>query len=393
MLKADTSSTRYSHTGLRAGQGWYYRISAINEKGTGPASNEAFARTTAPPPSVPETVVPSTWGLIPPGLGPGDKFRLLFVTATGRNATSSDIEVYNSFVQAAAAANSGLAAYSSTFRVVGSTQGVDARINTAAADANVPVYWLDGLRVADGHWDFYGSNLYKVTWDNGRHAKRSDGTSFGSGYVLTGSGGTGRLREEGGLGHLGNVGVGNPYGRPLEAAAGTPIVNAWPFYGLSGVFQVDPSSEATVQPVLWVSDSTGYELRGVMSFSVTLDPPATETVTVDYATSPGSAKAGTDYVHVTGTLTFAPGAGAGAAVQPIRVVIVDDSVEDSGQTFKLVLSNASNATIADAEGLGKIFNSDPNAQEVSIAAGTSPVTEGTEAVFTLSRTGRRRRRR
>ena len=389
VLEADTSSTRYSHTGLRAGNGWFYRVSAINEKGTGPASNDAFARTTAPPPSVPETVVPSTWSLIPPGLGPGDKFRLLFVTATGRNATSSDIEVYNRFVQAAAAANSGLASYSSTFRVVASTEGtngVDARINTASADANVPVYWLDGLRVADGHWDFYGNTLYGVTWDNGRHAKRSDGTSFGSGHVFTGSVGTGRLREEGGLGHLGNVVVGNPYGRPFDAA-GTTKITAWPFYGISGVFQVDPSSEATVQPVLWVSDSTGYELRGVMSFSVTLDPPATETVTVDYATSPGSAKAGTDYVHVTGTLTFAPGAGAGAAVQPIRVVIVDDSVEDSGQTFKLVLSNASNATIADAEGLGKIFNSDPNAQEVSIAAGTSPVTEGTDAVFTLSRTG------
>ena len=384
VLEADTSSTsrRYSHTGLRAGNGWFYRVSAINEKGTGPASNEAFARTTAPPPSVPETVVPSTWSLIPPGLGPGDKFRLLFVTAKVRNAESSDIEVYNRFVQAAAA-NSGLASYSSTFRVVGSTQGVDARINTAAADANVPVYWLDGLRVAEGHWDFYGNTLYGVTWDNGRHAKRSDGTSFESGYVLTGSVGTGRLRKGGGLGHLGNVGVGNPYGRPLEAAAGTSMVTAWPFYGISGVFQVDPSSEATVVPTLWVSDSTGYELRGVMFFSVTLDPPATETVTVDYATSPGSAKAGTDYVHVTGTLTFAPGAG----VQPIRVVIVDDSVEDSGQTFKLVLSNASNATIADAEGLGKIFNSDPNAQEVSIAAETSPVTEGTEAVFTLSRTG------
>ena len=50
---------------------------------------------------------------------------------------------------------------------------------------------------------------------------------------------------------------------------------------------------------------------------------------------------------MSGTLTFAPG----ATVQPIRVVIVDDAVEDSGETFKLVLSNASNATIADAEGL------------------------------------------
>ena len=384
VLKADTASTstRYSHTGLRAGHGWFYRVSAITARDTSPASKLAFARTTAPPPSVPETVVPSTWSLIPPGLGPGDKFRLLFVTATSRQATSSNIEDYNSFVQAAASANADLASHSSTFRVVGSTQGVDARINTAAADANVPVYWLGGLRVAEGHWDFYGNTFGGVTWDNAGNGTKSNGTSFGSGYVFTGSVGTGRLHSTGGLGgYRGNVVVGNPSRRPFEAG-GASAGKWFPFYGLSGVFQVDPSSEATVQPVLWVSDSTGYEFRRAMFFSVTLDPPATQTVTVDYSTVDGSAEAGTDYTATSGTLTFTPG----QAWSAVRVVIIDDSVNDSGQTFKLVLSNASNATIADSEGLGKIFNSDPNAHEVSIAAGTSPVTEGTEAEFTLSRT-------
>ena len=385
VLEANTSSTstRYSHTGLRAGNGWYHRVSAINEKGTGPASRLAFATTTTPPPSVPETVVPSTWSLIPPGLGPGDKFRLLFVTATNRQARSSDIEDYNGFVQAAAAANSDLATYSSTFRVVGSTQGVDARINTAAADANVPVYWLNRLRVAEGHWDFYGNTLDGVTWDNAANGTRSDGRSFRPGYVFTGSVGSGRLHPTGGLGgYRGNVAVGKPSRRPFEAG-GASAGKWFPFYGLSGVFQVDPSSEATVQPALWVSDSTGYEFLRAMFFAVTLDPPATETVTVEYYTQGGSAKQGTDYVHAQGTLTFTPG----QAWTAVRVEIIDDSVQDSGQTFKLVLRNASNATIADSEGLGKIFNSDPNAQEVSIAAGTSPVTEGTEAEFTLSRTG------
>ena len=222
-----------------------------------------------------------------------------------------------------------------------------------------------------------------MTWDNRWNGKKSNGTSFGSGRVWTGSVGTGRVRQGKGLGSA-NPGLGNPASRPLDTYASLHSNATFPFYGISGVFQVDGTpGTATVQPVLWVSDSTGYEFRGAMFFTVTLDPPATETVTVDYATSPGTAKAGTDYVHVTGTLTFAPGEGA----QGVRVVIVDDSVEDSGQTLKLVLSNASNATIADNEGLGKIFNSDPNAQEVSIAAGTSPVTEGTDAVFTLSRTG------
>ena len=389
VLEANTASTSttYSHTGLRAGRGWFYRVSAVNKRGTGPASNEPFAMTTAPPPSVPETVVPGTWGLIPPGLGPGDKFRLLFVTATSRVGSSSNIEDYNRFVQdaAAAAADTNLASYSSTFRAVASTtgpNGVDARINTAAADPNVPVYWLNGFRVATGHWDFYGNTLYGVTWDNGRHGTRSSGQAFGSGYVLTGTGGTGIMAAGGGLGNRGNVVVGNPAGRPLDAG-GTAIITSWPLYGLSGVFQVDPSSPPTV-PALWVSDSTGYEFQRAMFFAVTLDPPATETVTVEYYTRAGSATPGTDYVATQGMLTFAPG----ESVHSIRVEVIDDDVEDAGQTFEMVLINpSSNAEMLDSQALGRIYNSDPNAQEVSIAAATSPVTEGSEAVFTLSRTG------
>ena len=42
--------------------------------------------------------------LVPAGLGVGDSFRLLFLTSTTRDATATDIEVYNAFVRAAAAA-------------------------------------------------------------------------------------------------------------------------------------------------------------------------------------------------------------------------------------------------------------------------------------------------
>ena len=40
---------------------------------------------------------------LPTGLNPGDQYRLVFLTSTERNATSSDIAVYNAFVTAAAA--------------------------------------------------------------------------------------------------------------------------------------------------------------------------------------------------------------------------------------------------------------------------------------------------
>ena len=36
--------------------------------------------------------------IVPPGLNPGDKYRLVFVTSTTTDATSPDISYYNSFV-------------------------------------------------------------------------------------------------------------------------------------------------------------------------------------------------------------------------------------------------------------------------------------------------------
>ena len=79
--------------------------------------------------------VRSTWALTPSGLSDGDQFRLIFVSSTRRDATSSDIEVYNTFVQdLVAAGHMAIQAYSSQFRVVGSTAAVDARDNTHHRD-------------------------------------------------------------------------------------------------------------------------------------------------------------------------------------------------------------------------------------------------------------------
>ena len=79
-----------------------------------------------------QTEVPDDWGLIPSGLGPGDSFRLLFITSTKDTATATAIAAYNTFVQdRAAAGHTDIQAYRSNFKVVGSTASVDARDNTA----------------------------------------------------------------------------------------------------------------------------------------------------------------------------------------------------------------------------------------------------------------------
>ena len=125
--------------------------------------------------SAQENPVRPSWSLTPSGLSEGDRFRLIFVTSTGRtgNATSSDIGVYNTFVQDLAAAGHGaIQAYSSQFRVVGSTAAVDARDNTNTTGTGVPIYWLNGGKVADNYADFYDGS-----WSNEANPKDESGTT------------------------------------------------------------------------------------------------------------------------------------------------------------------------------------------------------------------------
>ena len=107
-----------------------------------------------------QTDVHATWGLIPTDFGIGDRFRLIFFSSTNRDATSTSIDDYNTWIQdLAAAGHADIQAYSSGFRAVGCTEDDDARDNTSTqynnANEGVPIYWLNGDKVADDYADFY----------------------------------------------------------------------------------------------------------------------------------------------------------------------------------------------------------------------------------------------
>ena len=78
------------------------------------------------------------------------------------------------------------------------------------------------------------------------------------------------------------------------------------------------------------------------SVTVWLSRASTGFVTVDYATENGTATAGSDYTAVSGTLTFL----SGATRQTVQIPTLDDSIEDSGETFRLALSNLVGASLA-----------------------------------------------
>ena len=89
-----------------------------------------------------------------------------------------------------------------------------------------------------------------------------------------------------------------------------------------------------------------------IDFTVTLDEAASETVTVDYATSDGSAEAGNDYTATNGTLSFS----AGDTRKTISVAISDDNDNESDETFTVTLSNASGADLGTQAATGTIRN-------------------------------------
>src|SRR5690606_18410754 len=90
------------------------------------------------------------------------------------------------------------------------------------------------------------------------------------------------------------------------------------------------------------------------TFTVTLSAASGQTVSVNYASNNGTATAGSDYTAVSGILTFAPG----QTTQTITVPITNDMLAEPSETFNVVLSTPSNATIAVSTGVGTILDND-----------------------------------
>ena len=122
--------------------------------------------------------------------------------------------------------------------------------------------------------------------------------------------------------------------------------------------QLSNTISTTIQgpPGLSVADAEVREGANVtLDFTVTLSRAASGTVTVDYATSNGTATAGADYTQASGTLTFA----AGETEKTVSVAVLDDAHDEGSETLTLTLSNATGAHISDASATGTINNTDP----------------------------------
>ena len=120
-----------------------------------------------------------------------------------------------------------------------------------------------------------------------------------------------------------------------------------------------------------VDDVEVDEGSGYAEFVVELSAVSGRTVTVDYATSDGTAHHGQDYSSVSSVLTFK----AGTTRMTVSVPVSDDLSIESNEDFRLTLSNPKGARLGDAEATALILNNDRPTVSISLAPDL-PVVEG-----------------
>lgn len=111
------------------------------------------------------------------------------------------------------------------------------------------------------------------------------------------------------------------------------------------------------QGILYIKDVKLTECnadRTDAMFTVTHFFPSDYVVTVDYATTDGTATAASDYASSSGSLTFT----AGTTTQTITVTLLDDTLDEADETFYLNLRNSINAWIGHAKAQCTIVDND-----------------------------------
>ncbi len=132
---------------------------------------------------------------------------------------------------------------------------------------------------------------------------------------------------------------------------------------LNGASNADLASDralGTIQdddlpPTYSISDLTVLENAGAAVFTVNLDRPSGQEITLDYRTQNGSAIAPDDYTAVAGDrLTFAPG----DTQRLITINILGDDLHEDDETFQLLLGNATNALPGTTTAIATLIDDD-----------------------------------
>jgi hypothetical protein len=137
------------------------------------------------------------------------------------------------------------------------------------------------------------------------------------------------------------VTLSNPVNASIDKAVGTGTIT-----------DNDPA------PTLSIDNVSDDEANGPFTFTISLSAASGKTVTVTVNSADGTAEdenGDGDYQAIVNqVVTFNPG----ETSKPVNVTINDDNDVEEDETFTLVLTAPTNATIADGTGLGTIINDD-----------------------------------
>jgi hypothetical protein len=141
---------------------------------------------------------------------------------------------------------------------------------------------------------------------------------------------------------------------------------------------LDPNvPQLRIQDVSITEGNTGTRTA---SFSVTLSAASLQTVTVAYATADGTATAGSDYLATSGAVTFAPG----ETTKSVSVVVKGDRLAETSESFSVNLSHATNAFVADGQGVGTIVDDEPHISVSDVTKAEGRLGQTTLFTFTVS---------
>lgn len=180
---------------------------------------------------------------VPPGLIPGDQYRLAFVTSWKIAGSSTSISSYDSLVQGQATVHPDLNALGTTWRAIASTSTTDAIVHTNTG-THPPIYRLDGVRIADA------DQLWVADLEAPLNVA-PDGFSYGV-QVWTGTGSSGHA----------NVELGNALSLSTTGHSTSADFNGWissgsdaqiiqhHLYGISDVLTVPTPPECTSDATL-----------------------------------------------------------------------------------------------------------------------------------------------
>ena len=346
-LVANTGSTntRYAHTGLSQGDTRHYRVSAINAIGTSAVSNIASGSTLD----------------IPLNVGSGSGPLLVANTGIGNNITNGILTQSNiprraqAFTTANASGGYLLTSIGIAFSQIANpataANDLVATLNQRASNGN-PGSVLCTL-TNPSTLEVYTVNTFTVptTGDNPCPTISRNTTYF---VVLRRiSGGNTNLiptltssNDEQSKEEYPSWSIGN---RSLNYRAGdsrwytnTNVlkidIRGVPIHGIMAIDthatqNGDPDSPTTMTFPIFLKNRVGYP------------------VSVDYRTQDGTARAGGNYTHTTGSVTFQPG----EQIKTVDVNVLDDN--KGGYTYlHLVISNPRGAVITSESGRGRIFD-------------------------------------